>query len=168
MSAKLVSERVLIILCLAAATAMSGCSSGGLYSGGGAPSPANQSESASALGTSMQTRLQSQTGGTTSGSVRLATVSSPEGGRPRVTVRVEGAPPNSIMPWHVHTGECGGNGPIVGPPGAYPLLVVDAQGHTELTTDLPFALPSSGSLYVNVHRSEGQMEEILACGNLAR
>jgi len=83
----------------------------------------------------------------------------------RSTVSITGATASSTHPWHVHSGRCGDNGPIVGPANAYPPLQVDANGAATANATIPVAMPSA-PLYVNVHLSPTQMGTIVACGNL--
>ena len=82
-------------------------------------------------------------------------------------VNLTGATPGAVHPWHIHTGRCGDNGPIVGPPAAYPPLTVGADGTAAVNATVPVATPVSGNFYVNVHRSATEMGAIVACGNLA-
>ena len=83
------------------------------------------------------------------------------------TVNLTGAAPGSVHPWHVHAGRCGDNGPIVGPPEAYPPLSVGADGSALVMVTIPVATPVSGDYHVNVHRSAGELRAVIACGNLS-
>ena len=82
------------------------------------------------------------------------------------TVNLTGATPSAVHPWHIHAGRCGDNGPIVGPPSAYPPLTAGADGAATVMATIPVATPVSGNYYVNVHRSATEMGTIVACGNL--
>lgn len=84
-----------------------------------------------------------------------------------VAVSLTGAAPGGVHPWHIHSGRCGDNGPIVGPPSAYPPLTVGADGMAAVNATVPVPTPVSGNFYVNVHRSATEMGAIVACGNLA-
>jgi hypothetical protein len=87
--------------------------------------------------------------------------------RSQAHVEVANAVPGGDHPWHVHQGQCGDNGPIVGPATAYRSLEVDKDGKAEATADLPLAMPRTGQYYLNVHASANNMGTIIACGNLA-
>lgn len=83
----------------------------------------------------------------------------------RSTISISGAPANGMHPWHVHAGQCGSNGPIVGAASAYPVLQADANGVATANAAVAAMLPS-GPLYVNVHMSPSMMSTIVACANL--
>jgi CHRD domain-containing protein len=94
----------------------------------------------------------------------------PEEGNPsrsRAQVDIANAVPGGDHPWHVHLGQCGSNGPIVGPATSYHSLKVGGDGKATGTADLPVAMPSTGQYYINVHASANNMGTIIACGNLA-
>lgn len=83
-----------------------------------------------------------------------------------ITVRLEGATPGARHPWHVHSGDCGSGGPIVGDASEYPHLRPDAQGTDRETADIGVALDDDGDYYVNVHLSPENLGTIVACGEL--
>lgn len=87
--------------------------------------------------------------------------------RSRAQVDIANAVPGGDHPWHVHQGQCGSNGPIVGPATSYRSLEVNGDGKATATADLPVAMPMSGQYYINVHASASNMTTIIACGNLA-
>jgi hypothetical protein len=91
----------------------------------------------------------------------------PSGGHTLAGVSISNAAPGGTHPWHIHEGQCGGNGAIVGPPDAYPPLNVASDGTASAQANLPIPLPQSGQYYVNVHASSDNMGTIIACGNLA-
>jgi len=94
----------------------------------------------------------------------------PEGGnqsRSQAQVDIANAVPGGNHPWHVHQGQCGSDGPIVGPATSYRALEVNGDGKATATADLPVAMASSGQYYINVHASANNMGTIIACGNLA-
>lgn len=113
--------------------------------------------------------LEPQPGHTARGSTTLTPVQRDDN-RPHTTavVTLSGAPANALLPWHVHTGACGTNGPVVGVAASYSNLVVTPEGDANLTITLPFGMPSDAPLYVNVHRSPSQMNEIISCGAVER
>jgi hypothetical protein len=87
--------------------------------------------------------------------------------RSQAHVEITNAVPGGDHPWHVHQGQCGSNGAIVGPATAYRSLEVNKDGRAMATTDLPVAMPRTGQYHVNVHASANNMGTIIACGNLA-
>lgn len=91
----------------------------------------------------------------------------PVGGRTVASVTMSNAAPGGVHPWHVHQGQCGSNGAIVGPTDAYPPLNVQSDGTATAQASLDMPLPSSGDYHVNVHASSDNMGTIIACGNLA-
>lgn len=83
-----------------------------------------------------------------------------------VTVNVQGARPGSTLPWHVHEGKCGdASPPIVGPPTAYPPLVVGSDGRATAEAHLSMDLNEAKSYIVNVHASPSNLGTIVACGD---
>lgn len=84
----------------------------------------------------------------------------------QATIMLSNATPNATHPWHIHAGTCGSDGGIVGPETAYTPLTVDAQGNAEVTITLPFATPTQGEYFVNVHKSPTDLGTIVACGPL--
>ena len=87
--------------------------------------------------------------------------------RSQAHVDIANAVPGGDHPWHVHEGQCGGNGPIVGPATAYRSLEVNKDGKASATADLPVAMPRTGQYYVDVQTSANNMGTIIACENLA-
>ena len=86
----------------------------------------------------------------------------------RVRVVISGDTPGALRPWHLHTGTCGEQGPIVGPEQAYANIRINARGNGVAVIDLPIPFPEAGTLFVNVHESLKAMEHIVTCGQLAR
>lgn len=82
------------------------------------------------------------------------------------SVAIEGAQANARHPWHIHAGDCGSNGPIVGDPAAYPVLNADADGTAEAEATITVALDADGDYYVNVHESPESLATIVGCGEL--
>lgn len=90
-----------------------------------------------------------------------------EGNGSMAMVSISNATPGGVHPWHIHAGRCGGNGPVVGDPGAYKALEVNSSGDASQNASLSVALPYANDYYVNVHASPTNMGTIIACGNLA-
>ena len=88
-------------------------------------------------------------------------------GETRAEVSISNAPPNDLLPWHVHDGTCGSPGPIVPEEHRYTLLVTDATGQSNLAVGLRAGLVGEGSHYVDVHRSRGD-RTVIACGDLTQ
>ena len=85
-----------------------------------------------------------------------------------VRVVISGDTPGALRPWHLHTGMCGGLGPIVGPEQSYARIRINARGNGVAVIELPVPFPETGTLFVNVHESVKAMEHIVTCGQLAR
>jgi hypothetical protein len=90
-----------------------------------------------------------------------------EQGQARAHVEISNAVPGGRHPWHVHRGQCGADQGIFGPADAYKPLKVEGNGRAQEDAVLSVALPRSGSYFINVHASAGNMKTIVACGNLA-
>ncbi|MEO5818596.1 MAG: hypothetical protein ABIT20_25220 [Gemmatimonadaceae bacterium] len=90
-----------------------------------------------------------------------------DGSGSKVMVSISNATPGGQHPWHVHSGRCGSNGPIVGDPGAYKALTVDGGGNASENASIAVTLPYANDYYVNVHAAANNMGTIVACGNLA-
>lgn len=154
---------------LGAAAAIGACatSSGSVTpenGGQGAAAPANNTtDQVAGNALTWTTRLQPQAGTNVSGTASAVASSADT----RVTVTLTGAMSGDVHPWHVHTGQCGSNGPIVGPASSYPPLAVDAGGGATARATLPLALTMGTNYYVNVHKSSTEMGTIISCGDLA-
>ena len=87
-------------------------------------------------------------------------------GKTNARITVTGLQPGAVHPWHVHEGNCGSGGKIVGDPSAYTPLTVGSDGTAQSSTVLGVRLEEAAGYHVNVHLSPSQMETIIACGNL--
>src|SRR5687767_2820693 len=83
-----------------------------------------------------------------------------------VRISLSGAQSGGHHPWHVHRGQCGDNGPIVGEASAYPALHVGTDGRASGTATIGVPLVEETPYYVNVHRSATDLGTIIACGRL--
>lgn len=90
----------------------------------------------------------------------------PTSGGASATVSISGAPANSTLPWHVHSGTCGSGGGVVGAASAYTPLAVGADGKATSTATITAALDTGAKYHVNVHKSATDMGTIVACGDL--
>jgi hypothetical protein len=85
----------------------------------------------------------------------------------RATLTLRGGLAAGSYPWHVHVGRCGSDGPIVGNPDDYPPLVPSStEGQDNATARFEATLEPGADYYVNVHESEEEIGNIVACGNL--
>jgi len=150
------------ILTIAGAAALAACASS--RQAADRPDPTLAAAAPAAQSMQWTATIAPQSGTNLSGSATVA--SGATGEQTRATVTLTGGEAGAVHPWHIHSGRCGDNGPIVGPAAEYTPLTVGADGSATVTDDLPFATPTSGSYYVNVHRSATEMGTIVACGNL--
>lgn len=111
-----------------------------------------------------------------------ATTISPEGGsgisgtaaavgdthQTHTTVSLSGAMAGAVHPWHIHAGQCGSNGAIVGPPASYPPLKVASDGTASASAVIVPGLETGSRYYVNIHKSSTEMGTIVGCGDLTR
>ena len=129
-----------------------------------AAAPAAPTSDPATTGMKWTATLAPQSGGSTTGTATVAPGTT--GGTTVVAVSLTGGAPGATYPWHVHSGQCGDQGPVVGSGAAYPPLVVGNTGTAQATATIPVPTPSSGNYYVNVHASPTDMGTIISCGNL--
>ena len=87
-------------------------------------------------------------------------------GKSTASIMVTGLQAGAVHPWHVHEGNCGSGGKIVGDPSAYTPLTVAENGTAQSSATLNVRLEEAAGYHVNVHLSPTSMETIIACGNL--
>ncbi|HUP00748.1 MAG TPA: CHRD domain-containing protein [Gemmatimonadota bacterium] len=85
----------------------------------------------------------------------------------RAMVEIQNAEPDAQHPWHVHSGDCGSNGPIIGDAAAYPVLTVDADGEASADATIDVSLDDDAGYYINIHQSATETGTIVACGELS-
>jgi hypothetical protein len=90
-----------------------------------------------------------------------------DSGQTQAYVAISNAVPGGVHPWHVHRGQCGSDQGIFGPPDSYRPLKVEKDGRASATAGLPVPTPRTGEYFINVHASAKNMQQIVACGNLA-
>lgn len=90
------------------------------------------------------------------------------GGRTQADVEISGAEPSAQHPWHIHSGKCDTNGPIVGSAAAYSTLTVNADGEATGSATIDVALEPDSDYYINIHKSPSETETIVACGPITR
>jgi hypothetical protein len=69
----------------------------------------------------------------------------------RMEVKIKGGTARTEYAWHLHSGSCATDGPIVGDKMAYPKLMTDSSGAGEIDVNLAIATPVSGDHSVHVH-----------------
>ena len=94
------------------------------------------------------------------------TIRATEGGETYSAISIEGGESGSTYPWHVHSGDCGSGGGIVGDASAYEPITVDAGGEGKATATISVELDPDAEYYVNVHRSPDDLATIVACGEV--
>jgi superoxide dismutase, Cu-Zn family len=81
-------------------------------------------------------------------------------------IAIAGDRPGAVRPWHVHHNTCAQGGGIVGLDQQYPRLEIQADGTASAVANVPLAPDPAANYHVNVHRSEEEMEVIIACGDI--
>lgn len=92
----------------------------------------------------------------------------PAGEGTEVNVMISGDEAGKTRPWHIHVGSCAKGGGVFGGGRSYTPIAMDASGHGMSKATLTVAAPDTGSYYVNIHESAGNMGKIVACGDLAK
>lgn len=82
------------------------------------------------------------------------------------SIALEGGEASHTYPWHIHEGECGSGGAIVGDAAAYNAVTTDAEGEGQADADLAIDLREDGNYYINVHQSPDDLGTIVACGEV--
>jgi hypothetical protein len=90
-----------------------------------------------------------------------------DSGETRVSIAIRNAIPGARYPWHVHRGQCGSPGNVLGPADAYGILQVGKNGQASRSVTLPLPVPKDGPHMVDVHASASNPGTIVSCGNLA-
>lgn len=81
-------------------------------------------------------------------------------------ISIRGDRPGAIRPWHVHHGQCGQDGAVLGSASDYPPIKVGPDGTGSATASLDVSTPASRDYLVNVHASAADLTTIVACGDL--
>ena len=87
-------------------------------------------------------------------------------GTTTTTVTIRGATAGARIPWHVHQGNCGAGGQIVGEPSAYPAIVVGGDGTGTASAQIQLQLNEAQRYHVNLHESPTNLPTIIGCGQL--
>ena len=136
-------------LVLAASVA---CASGGTPSSG------------TAAGADVTTpRLQGIFGGTLAGEISVSPTD--RRGEFEAALTLRGSSAGEQHPWHVHTGRCDAEGPVVGSILAYPVLQIRGDGNADLSRKIGVSLEPGRSYYVDIHRSRAS-DAVVACADL--
>lgn len=83
-------------------------------------------------------------------------------------ISIRGDQPGAIRPWHVHHGQCGQDGAVLGSASEHPPVKVGQNGTGTATATLGVAPPAGGDYLVNLHASAADLQTIVACGDLQR
>jgi len=83
-----------------------------------------------------------------------------------VSVMIMGDVGGSTRPWHIHMGSCAKGGGVLGGRQSYTPITVDGSGHGMSKAILAMVTPDTGSYYVNIHDSAGNMGKTVGCGDL--
>ena len=137
--------------------ATAACASSGTSASAGA-------EGAAAMTTPRLQGLLQPIGGGISGEVSLAPTE--RAGQFRASIMLRGSDAGQQHPWHVHSGRCDSEGPVVGSVIAYPVLQIRGDGNVDLTRTIDGTIEPGRSYYVDVHASRSNMDRIIACADL--
>lgn len=150
------------VVALAGTLPLAGCGAfPGTGGGGSRGDPAVETPQPPVITQRWTATLQPMSGSSASGSATITAQPS----RTQAEVSISGAPPNDLLPWHVHSGQCASSGPVVGQAHRYTFLTTDASGSGRLTVGLGADAMPGGPLYADVHRSRGD-QTVIACGDL--
>jgi hypothetical protein len=85
--------------------------------------------------------------------------------RTEASIRIDGGPPSSVLPWRIRAGPCLVGGDVHGSPVSYPDLTTNELGSGSVDTVLPQALRAGRTYSVEVWRGPAD-EQPIACGAL--
>jgi hypothetical protein len=127
------------------------------------PTPPTPGSGAMSMGAGTQTyKIGSATGSGPSRTGQIGTLTlTPVGGKTRVVIAITGEPTGAIEPAHIHKGVCGHPGAVI-----WPLTDVVA-GHSTTLVNAPISKVAVPGDSVNIHKSAAQLNQYMACGNLA-
>jgi Cu-Zn family superoxide dismutase len=86
--------------------------------------------------------------------------------RSTAQISIRGDRPGAIRPWHVHHGQCGQDGAVLGSASDYPPIKVGPDGTGTASASLDVPTPPTGDYLVDVHASAADLNTIVACGDL--
>ena len=87
----------------------------------------------------------------------------------RLSVTVPQTATSQALRWAILPGRCGSGSIPIMATNLFPPMEVGANGRGELATELPLAVPVSGSFHVNVYWPGGDaLENVMTCSNLRR
>jgi hypothetical protein len=99
------------------------------------------------------------------GTVTITGADSPR--RTRVSLTYSTSSDVRFLSWAVLPDRCGSSGLPVLPITSFPDLQVGSDGRAQLTTELPFDLPTTGSYHVNIYKERrATLDAVVACANL--
>lgn len=137
-----------------------------LFVGGIALATLTSVASAVAVATTWKGKFSGKEGSKLTGDVSITPTA--DGAGAEVNVMIMGDAPGAVRPWHIHIGSCAKGGGVLGGGRAYTPMTMDGTGHGMAKATLPVAVPDTGSYYVNIHESAGNMGSIVACGDLTK
>jgi hypothetical protein len=82
----------------------------------------------------------------------------------RASISIKGGTANSSQAWHVHAGNCGAIGSVVGAMTSYPAITVGSDGSGTAVATIPGGL-GAGDHVVAVHQGSAETATV-ACGAL--
>jgi hypothetical protein len=88
----------------------------------------------------------------------------PQGNDTKVVLTLTGEPVTASMPAHIHAGQCGHTLNIRP---LYPLHSVE-NGTSTTVVNAPLRLLTTGHFAINVHESEANLQQYVACGNIPK
>jgi hypothetical protein len=154
------------------ALALAGCAKSVPVEGAQAPAPV----STEAAGTSRwsgsfvavteaRSDVRQAARGNNYGTITITGADSPR--RTRVSLTYSTSSDVRFLSWAVLPDRCGSAGLPVLPITSFPDLQVGSDGRAQLTTELPFDLPTTGSYHVNIYKERrATLDAVVACANL--
>ena len=83
----------------------------------------------------------------------------------QVALTLRGSNAGLQHPWHVHSGRCESEGPVVGSILAYPVLEIRGDGNVDLSRRIGVKLEHGQMYYADIHLSRAN-EAVVACADL--
>lgn len=90
-----------------------------------------------------------------------------DGTETAVSLTIANSTPGGVHPWHVHRGQCGTDGGVLGEGSAYAPIKIGDDGKGVSSATITMSMPTVGRYFVAVHASVANAETVVACGNLA-
>lgn len=87
----------------------------------------------------------------------------------KMEIKIKGGAAKTDYAWHMHSGSCAADGPVVGDKAAYPQLMTDSSGTASVEARLAVRPPASGEYSIHVHGMVADTMKpapTVACGDL--